>query len=110
MANRLFAASRGFRKDEDDWQKLEQFRRALLRIVEGEDWLLIDGPEEASAIALAGESCANETFVDEVGRGCRMRIPEGARLQLDGVFDTKEDVAAAVSAMCNWDNWLCFLR
>ena len=96
-------------KDEDDWYKLEQFRRALLRIVEGEDWLLVDG-EEASAIALAVESCANDTFVDEVGRGCRMRIPEGARLQLDGVFDTKEDVAAAVSAMGNGDNWLCFLR
>ena len=99
----------GFCKDEDDWHKLEQFRRALLRIVEGEDWLLVDG-EEASAIALAVESCANDTFVDEVGRGCRMRIPEGARLQLDGVFDTKEDVAAAVSAMGNGDNWLCFLR
>ena len=76
----------------------------------GQDWLLIDGPEEASAIALAVESCANETFVDEVGQGCRMRIPEGARLQLEGVFDTKEDVAAAVSAIGNGDNWLCFLR
>ena len=109
FARPLFAASPGLRKDEDDWHKLEQFRRALLRIVEGEDWLLVDG-EEASAIALAVESCANDTFVDEVGRGCRMRIPEGARLQLDGVFDTKEDVAAAVSAMGNGDNWLCFLR
>ena len=76
----------------------------------GQDWLLIDGPEEASAIALAVESCANETFVDEVGQGCRMRIPEGARLQLEGVFDAKGDVAAAVSAMGNGDNWLCFLR
>ena len=76
----------------------------------GQDWLLIDGPEEASAIALAVESCANETFVDEVGQGCWMRIPEGARLQLEGVFDTKEDVAAAVSAIGNGDNWLCFLR
>ena len=109
FARPLFAASPGLRKDEDDWHKLEQFRRALLRIVEGEDWLLVDG-EEASAIALAVESCANDTFVDEVGRGCRMRIPEGARLQLDGVFDTKEDVAAAVSAMGNGDDWVCFLR
>ena len=72
--------------------------------------LLLDGPEEASTIALAVEACANETFPDEVGQGCRMRIPEGARLQLEGVFDTKEDVAAAVSAMGNGDNWLCFLR
>ena len=55
----------------------------MLRIVEGEDWLLIDGPEEASAIALAVEACENATFPDEVGKGCRMRIPEGARLQIE---------------------------
>ena len=37
LVRRPYAGSRGFRKDEDDWLKLEQFRRALLRIVEGED-------------------------------------------------------------------------
>ena len=81
----------------------------MLRIVEGEDWLLIDGPEEASAIALAVEACENATFADEVGKGCRMRIPEGARLQIEGAL-TKEDVIRAVSAKGDGDNWLCYLR
>ena len=94
-------------KDEDDWLKLEQFRRALLRIVQGEDWLLLESPEEVSAIALAVEGCANDKFPDEVGRGCR--IPEGARLQVDGPRDTKEDILAAVSALGDEDVWLRYL-
>ena len=55
-------------QDEDDWGKQEQFRRALLRIVEGEEWLLVDSPEEASAIAVAVESRTGNKFVDEVGK------------------------------------------
>ena len=94
-------------KDEDDWLKLEQFRRALLRIVQGEDWLLLESPEEVSAIALAVEGCANDKFPDEVGRGCR--IPEGARLQVDGPRETKEDILAAVFALGNEDVWLRYL-
>ena len=94
-------------KDEDDWHKLEQFRRALLKIVEGEDWLLLESPEEASAIALAVEACEHNAFPDEVGKGCR--LPEGARLQVDGSAKTKEEVAAAVSALSNGDGWLCYL-
>ena len=82
----------------------------MLRIVEGEEWLLIDGPEEASAIALAVEACENDTFPDEVGKGCRIRIPEGARLRPDSVVHSKEDVVTAVSAMGAGDRWLCYLR
>ena len=93
-------------KDEDDWCKLEQFRRALLRIVEGEDWLLVENPEEASAIALAVETCTNGKFVDEVGKGCR--IPEGARLQVSGA-KTQEEVKEAVTALGSSDRWLCYL-
>ena len=97
-------------KDEDDWHKLELFRRVLLRIVEGEEWLLIDGPEEASAIALAVEACENDTFPDEVGKGCRIRIPEGARLRPDSVVNSKKDVVTAVSATGAGDRWLRYLR
>ena len=109
LARRPYARSRGVRQDEDNWHTLEQFRRALLRIVEGEDWLLIDGPEEASAIALAVEACENETFPDEVGKGCRTLIPEGARLQIEGAL-TKDDVIRAISAKGDGDSWVCFLR
>ena len=93
-------------QEEGDWVKLEQFRRALLRIVEGEEWLLVDSPEEASAIAVAVESYAGNKFVDEVGEGCR--APEGARLLVDGA-KTKEQVIAAVSGIGNGDKWLRYL-
>ena len=66
----------------------------------------MDSPEEASAIALAVESCTGKHFVDEVGKGCR--IPEGARLLVDGA-KTKEQVIAAVSGIGNGDKWLCYL-
>ena len=93
--------------DEDDWHKLEQFRRALLRIVEGEDWLQVEGPEEATAIANAVEGCANRKFPDEVGPGCA--IPAGARLQV-GDLASNEEVVAAVSAIgAGDDRWLCYL-
>ena len=93
--------------DEDDWHKLELFRRTLLRIAEGEDWLLVQGPEEASAIAASVQGCANGKFPDEVGPGCR--IPEGARLQV-GSLTSQEDVASAVTAIgAGDDKWLCYL-
>ena len=93
-------------QDEDDWCKVDQFRRALLRIVEGEDWLLVESPEEANAISVAVESCTNGNFVDEVGKGCR--IPEGARLQVSGAT-TQEEVKEAVTALGSGDRSLCYL-
>ena len=92
-------------QDEDDWNKIEQFRRALLRIVEGEDWLQIE-PEEVGAIATALDGCTSGKFVDEVGKGSR--LPEGARLQV-GSPKAKEEVLAAVNEIGNGDRWLCYL-
>ena len=94
---------------EDDWGRLEEFRRALLRIVEGEDWLLLESSEEAGAIALAIEGCEREKFPDEVGKS-RTRLPEGSRVQLEGPARTKAEVVTAVSSMgAEADEWLRYL-
>ena len=76
-----------------------------MRIVEGEDWLLIEA-EEAGVIATALHGCTSAKFLDEVGKGCR--LPEGARLQV-GSPKTKDDVIAAVNEIGNGDRWLCYL-
>jgi len=90
--------------DEDDWEKLEVFRRALVRILEGEEWAQIDR-EEARAIAMAVKQCTRGEFPDEVGKGCS--LPEGARLQLEGGPKMEQEVIAALNGMD--EGWLCFL-
>ena len=93
---------------EDDWARLEHLRRAILLIVEGEDWLRLESPEEASAVACAVDGCTKRTFIDEVGKG-RCRLPEGARVQLEGP-NTKGEVLAELESMGNeGKEWLRFL-
>ena len=84
-------------KDEDSWLKLERFRKALLRIVEGEDVLQLDSAEEADSIARAVRRCTS-AFPDEVGLGSS-RLPAGCRLQFEGPSMSRSEVASAVAAL-----------
>ena len=53
-------------RHEDDLQRLEELRCAILHEIEGQDYILIDAPEQLERIATAIESCPRDTFVDEV--------------------------------------------
>ena len=81
-------------RHEDDLQRLEELRCAILHEIEGQDYILIDAPEQLERIASAIERCPRDTFVDEVGHGSS--LPEGARVLLDVEYPAKRDVATAV--------------
>ena len=81
-------------RHEDELQKLENLRVAILREIQGEEHILIDAPEQLERIANAIESCPRDAFPDEVGPGCS--LPEGSRVLLDVEYPSKRDVANAV--------------
>ncbi len=86
-------------KDEDSIEKLEQLRRTVMLLVEGEECVHIGSQEEADAIANAIERCQRDDFPDEVGAGCEL-LPVGARVQVDDA-KTKSEVIARVKGMGN---------
>ena len=51
-------------KDEDSWEKLDQLRRTINRVIEGEEYVLVENAEEAIAIGNAILQC---------DRGCLRR-------------------------------------
>ena len=93
-------------KDEESWDKLEQLRHAINSVVEGEDFVLVENEEEATAIGNAIQQCDRGVFADEVGHGCR--LPAGCRLRLDGDPQGREKVAAQVDASTG--EWVRILK
>ena len=93
-------------KDEDSWEKLEQLRRAINSVVEGEDYVLVENAEEATAIGNAILQCGRGVFADEVGNGCK--LPVGCRIRLDGDPQNREEVASKVDASAG--EWVRVLK
>lgn len=71
-------------EDELRWDKLEQLRRCIMRIVQGEVLIYVD-QEELDAVAKAIECNPSTLFADEVGPGSK--LPLGARVQVDVDYD-----------------------
>ena len=67
-------------KDEDSWEKLEQLRCAINSVVEGEDYVLVENDEEATAVGSTRLQCARGAFTDEVGSGRKLPACSHARL------------------------------
>ena len=74
-------------EDELRWEKLEQLRRCIMRIVQGE--MLVDlDPDELKAVAVAVERSDSTLFADEVGPGSK--LPQGTRVQVDVGSESQE--------------------
>ena len=93
-------------KDEESWDKLEQLRRAINSVIEGEEYVLVENAEEALAIGNAILQCDRGAFADEVGNGCK--LPAGCRIRLEGDPQTREAVAAQLEASAG--EWLHVLK
>ena len=93
-------------KDEESWDKLEQLRRAINSVIEGEEYVLVENAEEATAIGNAILQCDRGVFSDEVGSGCK--LPAGCRVRLDGDPQNREEVASQVEASAG--EWVRVLK
>ena len=83
-------------KDEDNLEKFEELRRAILLEIEGDEHVFIN-EDEANEIANAIEKSEK---IDEVGEDCK--LPIGCRVQVEG--KTKKEVVAEVRGLGN--DWL----
>ena len=73
-------------RDEDDLAKLEKLREAIVKEIEGREYVLLETTAHIESIASSVERCKRTAFVDELGENCRGGITAGSRVVFEAAY------------------------